>query len=335
LEDGEQRLFRRLCVFVGGMTLSAVEAVSAALGDEPESILDGIASLIDKSLLRQSESEGEQPRFVMLETIREFGWEALEALGEAETTRQAHAAYYLALTKEAAPRLLGPQLAEWMRRLQQEHDNLRAAMNWLLERGEAAMVLRMGTALALFWQLHYSYHEGWNVLSRALVGNEEVPKQVRARALVAAGWMALLLGHFERAEVLCQESLALSRTIGDTAGMGHAVFRLAMSADQSGEFATARMRYKESIALNRKAGNKTLIAWSLSIDAYIALSQGEYAGTRARLEESLALFRELGNPFGTAYSLYFLANYAINGPATWIWLWGTSRQRRVWHCSET
>jgi ATP/maltotriose-dependent transcriptional regulator MalT len=296
------------------MTLSAVEAVSAALGDETESVLDGIASLIDKSLLRQSETEGEHPRYVMLVTIREFGLECLERYGELEAARRAHTLYYLALAKEAAPKLPGPQLGVWMRRLQQEHDNLRAAMNWLLEHGEAEMALRMGTALGLFWQLNYSYHEGWNVLSQALVRGEEVAVPVRARALVAAGWMAILLGHFERAESLCQESLALSRAIGDTAGMGHAVFRLAQSAGERGDLAVARSRYKESIVLNREAGNKTLIAWSLSLDAWLALWQGEYAGTRARLEESLALFRELGNPYGTAFSLYFLANYAIVGP---------------------
>jgi predicted ATPase/class 3 adenylate cyclase/DNA-binding CsgD family transcriptional regulator len=314
LEDEEQRLFRRLCVFVGGMTLSAVEAVSAALGEESGSVLDGIASLIDKSLLRQSEPHGEQPRFVMLETIREYGWEALSASGEAETTRQAHAAYYLALAKEAAPKLLGPQLAQWMRWLELEHDNLRAAMNWLLERGEAAMALRMGAALALFWELHYSFHEGWNVLSRALEASEEVPERVRARGLVAAGWMALRLGHFERAEMLCQESLALFRSIGDRAGMGHAVFLLAQSADERGDVVAALSRYKESIVLNREASNKTLIAWSLILEAYVALFQGEYAGARAGIEESLALFREMSNPYGTAYTLRVLALYAIVGP---------------------
>jgi predicted ATPase/DNA-binding CsgD family transcriptional regulator len=314
LDAEEQRLFRRLCVFVGGKTLPAVEAVSAVLGYEPGSILYGIASLIDKSLLRQSESEGEQPRFVMLETIREYGWEALEALGEIETTRKAHAAYYLALAKEAAPQLLGPQLAQWMRRLQQELDNLRAAMGWLLERGEAAMALRMGTALALFWELNYSYHEGWNVLSRALVGSEEVSVRVRARALVVTGWMANLLGHFEQAEILCQEGLALSRAIGDIEVMGHAVFRLAQSADERGDAVAAQSLYKESIVLNREAGNKTLIGWSLTMGAYVALYQGEYAGARACLEESLALFREMGNPFGTAYTLYTLALYATVGP---------------------
>jgi predicted ATPase/DNA-binding CsgD family transcriptional regulator len=314
LKASEQRLFRRLCVFVGGMTLAAVEAVSAALGDEPGAVLDGMASLIDKSLLRQSEPEEEQPRFVMLETIREYGWEALEALGEAEATRQAHAAYYLQLSEEAAPRLQSPQLAQWMRRFELEHDNLRAAMDWLLERGDATMALRLGASLGVFWQLHYSYHEGWNVLSRALVGSEDVAVPVRARALVAAGWMALLLGHFERAEVLCQEGLALFRAVGDRTGMGYALFRLAESASVRGDLAAARSLYKESIVLNREAGNKTHIAWSLSLDAFVALFQGEYAGTRARLEESLALFRELGNPFGTAFSLFFLALYAIFGP---------------------
>ena len=150
LMASEQRLFRRLCVFVGGATLSAVEAVSAALGDNPESVLDGIASLVDKSLLRQIEPERELPRFVLLETIREYGWEALIASGEAEITRQAHAADYLALAEEAAPDLQGPQTGAWMRRLEQEHDNLRAAMGWSLERGKAAMALRMGTALRWF-----------------------------------------------------------------------------------------------------------------------------------------------------------------------------------------
>jgi len=314
LEASEQRLFRRLCVFVGGMTLPAVEAVSASLGDQPTAVLDGLASLIDKSLLRQSEPEGEQPRFVMLETIREYGWEALEALGEAETTRQAHAAYCLALAEEAAPELRGPQLAEWMRRLELEHDNLRAAMGWLLERGEAAMALRMGTALARFWEFNYYLHEGWNFLEKALVGSEDVAVPVRARALVTAGYLASMLGHFERGEVLGKAGLALFRTIGDTAGMGEAVFRLARSAYDRGDTVAARSRFEESIVLNREVGNKTLIAFALFGLAFSALWQGEYAGTRARLEESLALYREMGNPLGIAHLLRALALYALWGP---------------------
>jgi predicted ATPase/class 3 adenylate cyclase/DNA-binding CsgD family transcriptional regulator len=314
LEVSEQRLFRRLRVFVGGATLEAVEAVFTILGDEPGSVLDGIASLIDESLLRQSEPEGEQPRFVMLETIREYGWEALSTSGEAEVTRQAHAAYYLALAEEAAQQLQGPQMGAWMRRLEQEHDNLRAAMGWLLERGEAAMALRMGAALHVFWELNYHYYEGWNFLEQALVGSVHVAVPIRAKALLVAGYMAIWLGYNERAEVLCREGLALFRAIGDTAGMGEAINYLARCADHRGEFVTARSLFKESIALNRKAGDKNLIGWALTLQAFSALYQCEYTEIRALLEESLALFRELGNPFGTAFSLYFLANYAIFGP---------------------
>jgi predicted ATPase/class 3 adenylate cyclase len=315
LDASEQRLFQRLCVFVGGMTLEAVEAVYAALGDEPAMVLDGLASLMDKSLLRQSEPEGEQPHFVMLETIREYGWEALRAIGEAEATRQAHAAYYLALAEEAAPELLGgPRIAEWMRRLELEHDNLRAAMNWLLERGEAAMALRMGAALWLFWDLNYFLHEGWNALSQALVGSEDVAVPVRAQALGVAGYLANLLGHFEQGEVLGKASLALFRTLGDTAGMGEALYFLARNAYERGELVAVRSLCEESIVLNREAGNTTFIAYSLLLLADSALLQGEYAGTRARFEESLALFREIDDPFGTAASLYSLAWYAITGP---------------------
>jgi hypothetical protein len=296
------------------MTLEAVEAVCAALGDDPGEVLDGIASLMDKSLLRQSEPEGEQPHFMMLETIREYGWEALSESLEAEATRQAHAAYYLALAEEAAPELFGPRIAEWLMRLELEHDNLRAASSWLLERGEAAMALRMGAALAWFWDLNYSLHEGWNALSRALVGSKDVAVPVRARGLIAAGYLASLLGHFERGEVLGQEGLALFRMLGDTAGMGEAVFRLAQSAYERGDAVAVRSRFEESIVLNREAGNKTLIAYSLLLLAYSDHYHGEYGGTRARFEESLVLSREMGDPFGTALSLYGLAWYAIRGP---------------------
>ena len=166
LDVEEQRLFRRLSVFVGGCTLEAIEAVCAALDTQIPvvSVLDGVASLIDKSLLRQSEQEAAEPRVVMLETIREYGREALEACGEAEVTHQAHAAYYLMLAEAAEQAWNGPQQVVWVARLEQEHDNLRVAMNWLLERGEAEGAFRLGTALWWFWYAQEHMHEGWNVL---------------------------------------------------------------------------------------------------------------------------------------------------------------------------
>src|SRR5205807_5838116 len=133
LDGKEQQLFGRLSVFVGGCTLEAVEGLYTALGDLPAYVLDGVASLIDKSLLRQTEQEGEEPRLLMLETIREYGLEVLTTTGEMEITRLAHAAHYLSLAEEAELELGGPQQASRLEQLEREHDNLRAALQWMIE----------------------------------------------------------------------------------------------------------------------------------------------------------------------------------------------------------
>ena len=135
LDATEQQLFRRLSVFVGSYTLEAVEALCGAFADGAEQALDGVASLIDKSLLLQIEQEGEEPRLVMLETIREYGLEALAASGEEEIIQQAHVAYYLALAEKAGPELVGPQQATWLQRLEQERANLHEALHWSTDAG--------------------------------------------------------------------------------------------------------------------------------------------------------------------------------------------------------
>ena len=154
LDDEEKLLFRRLCVFVGGCTLEAAEAVCTSPGndDGAVSVLEGLASLIDKSLLQQMEQEGGEPRLMMLETIREYGLECLTASGEMEATRQAHAAYFLALTEEAEPTLFGAQQAVWLERLEREHDNLRAALWWSLGRpGKMDSTWRVGGRRPCAW----------------------------------------------------------------------------------------------------------------------------------------------------------------------------------------
>jgi len=144
----------------------------------------------------------------MLETIREFGLEALARSGELEATRQAHAVYYLQLAEAAWPELFGPQQDVWFHRLEQEHDNLRAGLNCLLERGEARerieMALRLGVALGHFWWVRSHTHEGWVFLERALAKSEGVSVSVRAAALDSAGSLAGWLGNVERSEALCQ-----------------------------------------------------------------------------------------------------------------------------------
>jgi predicted ATPase/class 3 adenylate cyclase/DNA-binding CsgD family transcriptional regulator len=307
LDAGEQRLFRRLSVIVGGATQEAIEVLYTTLGDEPGLVLDGISSLIDKSLLRQTEQEAKESRFVMLETMREYGRDALVAHGEMEATRQAHAAYYLALVEAAEQEWEAPREAVWHVRLEQEHDNLRAAMGWLLERREAEMALRLGAALWWFWRECSTYHEGWSFLERALEGSEEVAVPLRAKALLAAGNLAGSLGHVERGEALCQESLALFRAFGDTKGIGTALFHLAEIVYSRGDLAAARLRFEESLVLARAVGDKSLVAWALDGMAMVAILQGEYARARQLVEECLALFRTLGSKKGIAESLFWLA----------------------------
>ena len=157
LEAGEQALFRRLAVFARGCTLEAAEAVCQAVDDpaagpgQSLEVLDGVASLVDKSLLRQQEQASGEPRFRMLETIREYGLECLTASGEEPAVRRAHADYYLALAEAAEPALTGPEQATWLERLEAEHDNLRAALQWAEESGEAEIGLRLAGALCQFW----------------------------------------------------------------------------------------------------------------------------------------------------------------------------------------
>ena len=309
LDADEQRLFRRLSVFVGSCTFQAIEAVCAALDTRTPavSVLDGAASLIDKSLLRQTEQEVAELRFVMLETIREYGREALATSGEAEVTQQAHAGYYLALAEEAEQAWNGPQQAVWFARLEQEHDNLRAAMNWLLEQKEAEMALRLGTALWWFWYAQEHLHEGWNLLERALERSEGVAVPLRARALWAAGSLAGSLGHVERGEVLCQESLALFREIGDTQGMGDATFHLAHVAFARWDLAAARPLFEESLVLLRETGDKALIAWALGALALVVLYQGEYTTVHPLAEQAREICKEVGDTTGVTMSLMTLA----------------------------
>jgi predicted ATPase/class 3 adenylate cyclase/DNA-binding CsgD family transcriptional regulator len=309
LDVEEQRLFRRLSAFVGGCTLQAAEAVCAALDTRLPALsaLDGAASLIDKSLLRQAEQEAAEPRFVMLETVREYGREALAGRGEAEVTYHAHANYYLALAVAAARAWNGPHQAVWLARLEREHDNLRAAMNWLLERGEGEPALRLGIALWWFWYTHEHRSEGWNVLERALAGSEGVAVPLRAKALWACGSLAGALGHVERGEVLCQESLALFRGIGDRRGMGDATFQLAHVAFARWDLAAARSRFEESLVFLRETGDKTLTAWALNALALVLLYQAEYAKVHPLAEQAIETCKEVGDTTGVAISLITLA----------------------------
>jgi predicted ATPase/class 3 adenylate cyclase len=302
LNAQEQRIFRWLSVFVGGCTLQAAEAVCAETGDE----MDDIASLIDKSLLRSIEQTGEdnrEPRLLMLETIREYGRELLASSGEATAARQAHADYFLKLAEEAVPALDGPLLTSWLDRLEQEHGNLRAALHWFLEAGQAALALRLCSALERFWVVRGYRNEGLTFLERALGASATVAPSVRARALLAAARLTFMQSDYDRGNALAQESLALYRELGDKPGIGLALNRLGIAAWRRADFPTARVLLEEDLALYRELGNPDRIAWSLFALGLLHIKQGEYSRASASFEESLALFRKLDNKRGIAASL--------------------------------
>ena len=191
LDEGEKMLFGRLGVFSSGATLEAMEAVCDAEGDLPTDVFEGASSLLDKSLLRQEEGAGGEPRFLMLETIHEFADEKLEGSWEAEAVRRSHAEYFLALAEGAEPMLWGAEDAAWLERLEQEHDNMRAALSWAIGHEEGELALRVGAALRWFWYMEGYYGEGRRWLEAALgMDWGAAAAEARARALEGVGWLA-------------------------------------------------------------------------------------------------------------------------------------------------
>ena len=313
LSEPEQRLFRRLSVFVGGCRLEAVEALSDLLDGTHASVFDGVISLLDKHLLYRAEQSGEAQetrRLLMLETIREYGLECLSVCGEGEATRQAHATYYLRLAEEAEIHLFGAVQVHWSERLEQEQDNLRAALSWSLEQGDAIRretALRLTGALAHFSFMRWSVSEGRAWLDRALANSEGISPTVRAKALVNAGWLAYLQGDSEHAENLCRESLALQREVGDTRGLAWSLYHLGVIAYRKGEETLARSLLEECHTCAEEVGDRRSLAYILLFLGMAAIERGEYAAARSPLEESLALLREANNNEDIVWPIFHLA----------------------------
>jgi predicted ATPase/class 3 adenylate cyclase len=309
LDAQEQELFRRLSDFVGGCTLEAIEVVNGVLGNATGLILDIVASLVDKSLLRRREQgKGEEPRLAMLETIREYGLELLGASGEMKAVRKAHAVYFMELS-ERADLERASDSPEWLDRLEQEHDNLRAAMHWSLEDMEGCkeIALRLGGALRTFWYSRGYLSEGLDFLERALVGSDEVEEPMRAAALYAAARLYEVRGDYDRAEPFLVQSLALYRELGNPARIAYALHLQADIAWRRGILDMARSLAEESLAVFRELGDRGAIASLLLHLGALAADQGEYARARDLLEESLAINRELGDKGSIADSLFNLA----------------------------
>jgi predicted ATPase/transcriptional regulator with XRE-family HTH domain len=310
LDAGEQLLFRRLGVFVGGCTLKAAEAVCNADGDLPLDLLDSIAALIDHSLLRQEVGADGEPRFGMLETIREYALDRLIAGGETLALYQQYAIYYLALAEAAEPELTGPRQLIWLETLEQEHDNVRAALQWALEHGEVELAARLGGASWRFWYTHGHLSEGRQWLAKILANSNSVATPVRAKALLGAGLLASIQNDYARSVDLYEESLAFYRGLGDKKGSATTLVGLGWVAMEQGDYARATVLFEESLALFQELKEKHGMANALNNLGSVALEQGDYERAVVLRQEAGALYREIGDQHGIAISLNNLGDMA-------------------------
>ncbi len=314
LTEQEQYLFQQLSVFVGGCTLEAAEAIYNAPGNASAegvgSVLDGVASLIDQSLVQQQTQRDGEPRLMMLETIREYGLEVLEASGEMEDTQWNYAAYYLRLAEEAEPQLSSPQQVSWFESLEREHGNLRATLSWLLEQGSDAqrseLALRLGGALAQFWEIRGYASEGRHWLERVLWISRGVRSAARAKALVGAGRIASFQDDFGQVEAWCREGLALYRELGDRQGSATALSFWGYAAMMRCKYAEAYSLLEEALTLFREVGDPVGSVSILSPLANVLFFQGDYARAHVLLEESLVHSKEAGDVQNYATSLMVL-----------------------------
>jgi predicted ATPase/DNA-binding CsgD family transcriptional regulator/Tfp pilus assembly protein PilF len=290
LDEGEQLLFGRLAVFSGGRTLEAIEAICDAEGDLPVDTFDGISSLLDKSLLRQEEGPNGEPRLVMLETVHEFAREKLEESAEAEEIKRVHAQYFLTLAEEAYPELKGSHQLEWLERLEAEHDNMRAALSWAIERKEVEVALRLGGALSWFWSVRGYHGEGRRWLEEALAMDGRVSPEVQAMALAGVVALAREQGDYERAQETCEEGLELLVHEEASEAKLRLLRNLGWVVREREDYGQAKPLYEESLALSREMSDTWWLATSLSNLAVVSHSLGDSERATELYEESMDLF---------------------------------------------
>jgi predicted ATPase/class 3 adenylate cyclase len=309
LAPPEQALLRRLSVFSGGWTLEAAEEVC---GDSSISeVLDLLTSLVEKSLV-QYEDLGGEGRYRLLETVREYGREGLLEAGEADTLRRRHADWYVSLAEAAEPAMHGPDLLRWLERLDAEHDNLRAALEWAADRCPESG-LRLAGSLWAFWAIRGHMSEGREHLARALARPEAAaPTLARARALAGASALACFQGDPARSGALCEESLATARSVDSRRHIAASLMFLSLHhLFDRGDPLQGSELAAESVAVAREHGEPWLLAICLDCAGKAALWGGDLERAGEVLEESLSLFREAESGWLVAFPLIHLGYLAI------------------------
>jgi predicted ATPase/class 3 adenylate cyclase/Tfp pilus assembly protein PilF len=295
LDEGEKTLFARLSVFAGGRTFEAIEALCDVEGDLPGDVLDGVESLVDKSLLREEEGTGGEPRFVMLETVQEYAREKLEQSGEAEELGRRHAQYFYSLAEGEGGTSKGGGRPEWFQLLEDEQDNFRAALSWSLELDEVEFGLRLAAALQPFWARRGHYGEGCRWLEAVLAKHGPASAVARAKALNAMGWLAQWQGDIERASNAAEEGLQLSIEEGiETRVTNSLRLLVGFTAEQRADYERATGLFEECLELSRTAGDGWTTAASLLHFGNVAVNQGKNERGVQLYEEAIALCRKAG-----------------------------------------
>jgi len=306
LSPHEQALLRRIAISVGGFTLDAAEAMGADERVSKSAVLDLLTALVDRSLVIFGQQEA-PPRYRLLETVRLYGLERLQASGEEIAMRTRHLEWYLRLAEEAESGLQGPNQRTWLDRLGVEHDNLRAALDWS-RRDEAGADagLQLAGTLWRFWEIRGHWSEGREWLDGMLARNANAPASVRVKALNGAAYLAYYQGDFSRAHAMAEQTLELSRGIGDKRGTAACLNLLGLHACRLGDHARAATLGDESLLLSREAGDQWSVAHALVVLGLVALAEGNNDRATSLLEEALTMFRILSDKRGSALTLMSL-----------------------------
>lgn len=311
LLEAEQALFRRLGVFGGGFTLAAAEAVCNAHNDLPISVLEGMSSLLDKNMLKRQENSGAdgESRFMMLETIREYAVEQLEASGEVLKLQELHMEYYLVLALASKPQVAGRGQRAALIRLGREHDNIRLALRYALEFDRVDIAARLGAALAYFWRIRGNIAEGRRWLEEIVERLEraEIEPELQAEVFGNAGWLASLQGDYEQATPWLQEGLALFERAGHKGGLAATLNAQGSAAVFQGRYNAAEKAFQKALSLYGEVDDRHGIAVSLHSMAVLSLWRGELSEAATLGLRALALVRQVGDKWYTFLSLYNIA----------------------------
>jgi tetratricopeptide (TPR) repeat protein len=324
LDAAEQAIFARLGVFVGGCSLTAAEEVlggdsideeQLSVSLSSDALLEGLVSLVNKSLLKQVDGPNGEPRFMMLETIREYARARLEELGDINVLQQRHAQYYFTLIQTTEPKQHRAVQGHALERLDIDHENLRAALHWSKTQEQPERWLELAAAAWWFWYFRGYWSEGYSWLKEAVSHPLAIHyPTAHAKALYALSAIAWVgtgeTGDYATALAFAQESVAHYRRLDDRHGLGCALFFVGLIAVSHNAMATAHLACDEALALFREVGDAWWLALTLNCRGIVELYQRHFEAARSWLEESLALWQKLDDPWGLSLPLGHLGTIA-------------------------